>query len=219
MITKVATKEKNLTVTKRAARKQSYRNAILKAAEELFLEKGYSATSIDEIAARAGITKPTLYSYYPSKLALYTGLYKDYLHRLHHEQSKVEKLNLPGDQIFFKYFETHYKFIRKNEKFMRLFLWVLDSDEFNGNVPDELRNSVNEQTTKIRKKIADHYKRIDNGGKLFNIRPELLVHISVVIQKGIFSHASKKDSFKDAHINADILFNLFKIILKKGIFR
>lgn len=216
---KEAGKKQKSTVDKRAARKQSYRELILKAAEEIYLEKGYNDTSIDEIAALAGITKATLYSYYPSKLALYTALYTGYLHRLHRETAKVEKLNLPDDQVFFKYFDTHYKFIRKNEKFMRLFLWVLDSAEFNGNVPDELKNSVYTQTAAIRRMKIDHFARIDRGGELYNISPELLLHISVAMLKGIFSHASKKGTFREANIDTDILFNVFKTILKKGIFR
>jgi AcrR family transcriptional regulator len=37
------------------------------AATRLFLEKGYSATSVRDIAAQAGINSATLYHYFPSK--------------------------------------------------------------------------------------------------------------------------------------------------------
>src|SRR3954471_18191321 len=40
---------------------------ILQAAEEVLLEKGYAETSIDEIAARVGIAKGTVYLHFPSK--------------------------------------------------------------------------------------------------------------------------------------------------------
>ena len=43
------------------------RNAVLSTAAELFNERGYHATSLDAIAARLQVTKPTLYYYFRSK--------------------------------------------------------------------------------------------------------------------------------------------------------
>src|SRR5262245_47963863 len=43
---------------------------ILQAAEDTFAEKGYYETSMDEIAARVGIAKGTVYLHFPSKEAL-----------------------------------------------------------------------------------------------------------------------------------------------------
>src|SRR5579884_763575 len=40
---------------------------IMDAAEEVFMEKGYHDASMDEIAARAGIAKGTLYQHFPGK--------------------------------------------------------------------------------------------------------------------------------------------------------
>src|SRR6266852_7801985 len=40
---------------------------ILQVAEEVLMEKGYYETSIDEIAARVGIAKGTVYLHFPSK--------------------------------------------------------------------------------------------------------------------------------------------------------
>jgi TetR/AcrR family transcriptional regulator len=45
--------------------------AILQAATQLFGEKGYSATRTADIAAAAGVTERTLFSYFPSKEKLY----------------------------------------------------------------------------------------------------------------------------------------------------
>ena len=44
----------------------SKRTAIIKAALELFREKGYQTTNIDDIVARAGIGKSTFYQYFRS---------------------------------------------------------------------------------------------------------------------------------------------------------
>lgn len=47
---------------------------IEQAAARLFAQRGFDAVSIEEIAAAAQITKPTLYDHFPDKLALYRHL-------------------------------------------------------------------------------------------------------------------------------------------------
>jgi TetR/AcrR family transcriptional regulator, mexJK operon transcriptional repressor len=46
------------------------RRTISDAATELFLERGYLGTSIDQIAARAAVSKPTVYRFFADKEAL-----------------------------------------------------------------------------------------------------------------------------------------------------
>ena len=47
------------------------RNQLLELATQVFTEKGYQATSMDDIAAAAGVTKPVLYQHFSSKQSLY----------------------------------------------------------------------------------------------------------------------------------------------------
>lgn len=49
--------------------------ALLRAAERLFGDRGYEATSLDDIAARAGVTKGALYHHFPEgKAALFEAV-------------------------------------------------------------------------------------------------------------------------------------------------
>lgn len=47
------------------------------AALELFVEKGYAATRLDEVAARAGVSKGTLYLYFDGKEALFKAVVRE----------------------------------------------------------------------------------------------------------------------------------------------
>jgi AcrR family transcriptional regulator len=47
---------------------------ILDAAEDLFAEKGYSATSLGDVADRVGIRSPSLYNHFRNKEALYAAV-------------------------------------------------------------------------------------------------------------------------------------------------
>lgn len=50
------------------------RALIARAATELFAERGYRGSSIEEIARHAGVTSPVVYDHFPSKRALYREL-------------------------------------------------------------------------------------------------------------------------------------------------
>jgi AcrR family transcriptional regulator len=62
----------------REAQKKLTRDMIVERALELFTEKGYAATTIDEIAAAAGTTRVTFYAYYPSR----SDLMRDFMGRV-----------------------------------------------------------------------------------------------------------------------------------------
>jgi TetR/AcrR family transcriptional regulator, fatty acid metabolism regulator protein len=49
---------------------------ILQVAEEVLMEKGYYETSIDEIAARVGIAKGTVYLHFPGKEDLFAAIFE-----------------------------------------------------------------------------------------------------------------------------------------------
>src|SRR6476469_8330062 len=53
------------------------RTQLLGVAVEIFAERGFHATSMDDIAEAAGVTKPVLYQHFPSKRALYRELLDD----------------------------------------------------------------------------------------------------------------------------------------------
>ena len=50
------------------------RATIIEAAGRLFGERGYEATTLDDVAAAAGVTKPILYRHFDSKRDLYLAL-------------------------------------------------------------------------------------------------------------------------------------------------
>jgi AcrR family transcriptional regulator len=50
------------------------RKQLLAAAQEIFVAHGYHAAAMDDIAERAGVSKPVLYQHFPGKLELYLAL-------------------------------------------------------------------------------------------------------------------------------------------------
>jgi len=51
------------------------RAQLLGAARDVFVANGYHAAAMDDIALRAGVSKPVLYQHFPGKLELYLALF------------------------------------------------------------------------------------------------------------------------------------------------
>ena len=63
----------------RRRRKDARPQELLDAALALFVEKGFASTKAEEVAQRAGVSKGTLYLYYPSKEELLKAVIAHYL--------------------------------------------------------------------------------------------------------------------------------------------
>jgi TetR/AcrR family transcriptional repressor of mexJK operon len=66
----------------RAERAERKRRQILDGAAEVFLDRGFKGASTDEIARTAGVSKQTLYAYYPSKAELLGDVMRDVVDQL-----------------------------------------------------------------------------------------------------------------------------------------
>lgn len=64
---------------KRERRKDARPGELLAAALELFVEKGYAATRVEEVAQHAGVSKGTLFLYFPSKEELFKAVVRRFL--------------------------------------------------------------------------------------------------------------------------------------------
>lgn len=94
---------------------------ILKSAKKLISKYGYKKVSMDEIALEAGVTKKTVYSYFPSKEELLNVLIRRELEKMKKDLEEIKKEK--GDLLL----STHegiynlLKFRRKNNLFKILF--------------------------------------------------------------------------------------------------
>lgn len=64
---------------RRERRKEARPGELLDAALDLFVEKGFAATRSEEVAARAGVSKGTLFLYFPTKEELFKAVVRENL--------------------------------------------------------------------------------------------------------------------------------------------
>jgi AcrR family transcriptional regulator len=75
--------------SRRERKKREARRRIYDAAFALFLEKGFDATTVEEIAARADVAKGTVFNYFPRKTSLLAALAADWTMRIEEELGPV----------------------------------------------------------------------------------------------------------------------------------
>jgi TetR/AcrR family transcriptional regulator len=75
---------------KRERRKEARPGELLDAALDLFVEKGFAATRSEEVAVRAGVSKGTLFLYFPSKEELFKAVVRENMVR--HQTEGAEEI-------------------------------------------------------------------------------------------------------------------------------
>jgi TetR/AcrR family transcriptional regulator, mexJK operon transcriptional repressor len=88
---------------------------LLKAAVEVFLEKGFAAASVDEIAARAKASKNTFYNHYGNKEALFEAVMRrQNAALLHSVKTKIPE-GLPLDDFLLAFAQLLYaEFLKRD---------------------------------------------------------------------------------------------------------
>ena len=95
------------------------RETILKKAMELFALKGYEGSSIREICAAAGVTKPVLYYHFRSKEHLYQELLLDFFNQSRKNLLKLSKYRGALRERLVLYVSSEFRNCRKDPNGVR----------------------------------------------------------------------------------------------------
>jgi AcrR family transcriptional regulator len=96
------------------------RRQLLDVACPIFAETGFHTTSMDDVAAAAGVTKPVLYQHFPSKRALYVELLDDIGRRLLAELGSATSQVTSGRERVEAGFAAYFRFVTDNPPAFRL---------------------------------------------------------------------------------------------------
>jgi len=157
---------------------ESGKTRILRVAEDLFLEKGFEGTSMNEIAEKAGVAKSLIYHHFESKKSLWQALIHDY----HDRSGMLEKFYdtisaddpdtliqmVTGKNGFFDFF-------RRNPSMVRLFSWLDLETAFVPDYPEE----------SIKQKAIERIRTLQEDGW---IRPDIEPGLIPIMFLSVIQH-------------------------------
>jgi AcrR family transcriptional regulator len=87
------------------------RKQLMAAAQEVFVAQGYHAAAMDDIADRAGVSKPVLYQHFPGKLELYLALLDTHTAALVHAVREAMAATTDNAQRVHNAVSTYFDFV------------------------------------------------------------------------------------------------------------
>ena len=94
---------------------------LLTQSKELFIQYGFSKTSIDDIVNACGIAKGSFYSYYPSKEELFYAVLRREEEIKNKIIAEVMSESLPPKELLIRFFDISFKAIEENAFLQNLY--------------------------------------------------------------------------------------------------
>ena len=129
--------------------REQRREQVMAVARGVFVERGYHAAGMDEIAVAAGVSKPVLYQHFPSKLELYLALLDRGIEELLGAADAALASTSDNKERVRATMRAYFSFVADRDSAYRL---VFESDVMNESA---VRERVNRAHEAIAAKIAD----------------------------------------------------------------
>lgn len=131
------------TTQRRAREKELRRRSILDSARAAFFEDGFHLATVDDVAARAEVSKGTVYLYFESKETILAHLLLEGLDELVTvlEEAYAAERDIAAGERLRRLAMGYLNFFQTNPHYFRLIM-ALDRGRFQRAVPDELYEQV-----------------------------------------------------------------------------
>jgi AcrR family transcriptional regulator len=151
------------------ARRRLIQDEIVRAAAVCFREHGYRATTLDAIAARAGVSKVTLYKYVSSKEELLCQVFERTIDSFRAGLRRIVEPELPADETLRRILRYQVELLASHLPFLTVFF----SEE--GGLPPEMARRVAREKREYDRAIERVVRAGVRQGLLRELPPTLLV--------------------------------------------
>jgi AcrR family transcriptional regulator len=103
------------------ARRKAVRAQILRAAADLFRERGYQASTVEHIAARLGMSKASLYTHFRAKEEMLAAISRETIESFTRDLSLVLGSRLSPEDKLRRMVRQHVQFVIANRSFLTVF--------------------------------------------------------------------------------------------------
>jgi AcrR family transcriptional regulator len=152
-------------------RKKLSKEAILDEAKQLFSSKGYRATTLQDLTSSFGVSRPSLYYYFKSKMELLSELHARGYMVAQRRFEDILSTPLPTKEKFRKILEVHIRNQVNDTELHRIF--HLDIRE----MPDKLVKEIRKRRKAYEVKVIDIYQQGVDEGIFKPMDPKMAVYL------------------------------------------
>ena len=184
------------------------RGAILEAALQVFAARGFGGATVDQIAAEAGLSKPNLLYYFPSKEAIYSALVERQLDTWLDPLRALDADGEPVEEIL-DYVRRKLEMARDYPRESRLFANEIlqGAPQLGDTLAGPLKALVDEKCAVIRDwSDAGRIARLDPHHLIFSIWATTQHYADFEVQVQAVLGARSKGWFADAEAHLDRMF-------------
>lgn len=167
-------------------RKESRPAELIAAALDLFVERGFAATRLDEVAARAGVSKGTLYLYFENKEDLFKAVIRETLLPLLNDfERNIDRASEPAPELLGRFFRLWWSRFGATRLAGIAKLVVAEA----GNFPELAQFFHQEVNSRVHALLAGIVQRgIDRGEfRPLNVRAACQLWLAPMVLKAIWS--------------------------------
>lgn len=203
--------EVRVSLSLKERQRQEREQLILQVASEMLMKKGYYETSMEEIAARVGIAKGTVYSHFPSKEELVVSLIERNFQKFLNTLDKVlvtyetprAKLETLVDLVFTGLFHDHAQLL---------------SSAYNA---IDLKRMIFERSTSIRGMwnllVEQVSTLIDEGKEIGEFSQVIPTSVMVCAFFGLFSQRNYEKLVLGESVDREEMMKYLKYIFLRGV--
>lgn len=103
------------------AKRKATRDQILRAAADLFRERGYQASTVEHIATRLGMSKASLYTHFRAKDEMLATISRETIEAFTRDLNLVLASRLDAEEKLRRVLRQHVRFVIANRSFLTVF--------------------------------------------------------------------------------------------------
>lgn len=158
-------------MAKNKKNKKLSKESILEEAKQLFSTKGYRATTLKDLTASFGVSRPSLYYYFQSKVDLLMELHAQRYNKGFVEFQEIMASSMPTKEKFRKILEAHARNMASEAEVNKIL--YIDANE----MPDKLVKEIRQRRKQYIQQVIEIYKQGVEEGEFKDLDPKLAAYL------------------------------------------
>lgn len=195
----------------RERRKAERPGEILEAAFEEFVANGYAGARLDDIARRAGVTKGTIYVYFPGKEQVFVAMVREFTRPMHvRMHAYLDESDACAAELLRGALRLFYDMIANDRRAREMLrLLIAEASRFPALLDEHYEEAIGPVIARLQKALCDAAERGEIRAAPILAFPDVLLGPALSLNVTMLLFGDRRPMDADAHRDAaiDLLLN------------